>query len=475
MDSEVLEREVERQQRICDGLPLCADILRADVLYYELLAPARLVVVEHAQPHSTPSVEVRSRKGDSEAPDPGSALGKALRGKPVADALVQIASGPTRVHQEYRPVRDRHGEILGAIGIESSAVEHERRAQNRNPHFKRAMQLLKDLMVGPGLAPVSGTATFQAHDGLVVLDSGRRVRYVSSAADGLYRRLGFNKSLDGRTIEALDAGDESAVWQAIHEKSGVVLEGPARDQTWVRTAIPLVPPGRSRPDYVLLLLRDVTATRRFERETESLANISHEIHHRFGNNLQQLISYARMRGREAQHDETRQAMSDLETRLFAVAKIHEYLTVPGVNQIELKDVCRQIADQIRVGLLPADTRISIDIEGDPTPLQSKQATFCALIVNELLQNAVEHAFGAEGGTIRVGLEDDNGQITISVIDDGRGLSPGFDARKPGTYGLQIARGFARDLRGELELINQAFPAHGLVARLTFSRLIPGGK
>ncbi len=490
MDSEVLEREVERQHRIFSGLPICADILRADIYFYELPAPESptATVAEHAQPHSVPSLALRNRKFETIALNSEPELMRALAGASNDEVDVRLGGGAVQLHVEYISVRDRHHAVMGVVGIQTSAGERSRQRAIKNDHYRRAMTLLKRLATGPGLPSADRLDAFTARDGLVVLDGERRVRYVSGVAEGLYAKINLTTVPLDRRIESLETGDDAIVWQAIREQSCIVAEGPARDCTWIRSAIPLASPGAqgarhgwrraaddAPPEYVLLLLRDVTDERRRAEELEALANISREIHHRVKNNLQTLISHARMAAREARSEETRTAMTDLINRMFAIEKIHEYLTVSGSQLIDVKEVCRQIAEQMRIAILPATTCINIDIEGDALMLPPKQATMCALIVNELMQNSIEHAFDEAGGTVRVELEDGDDQVHVAVIDDGRGFPPGFEWRHAPSYGLKIVNGLARDLRGELKLANVPPPGRGLAARLTLSRHIPGGK
>src|SRR6478735_3307592 len=105
--------------------------------------------------------------------------------------------------------------------------------------------------------------------------------------------------------------------------------------------------------------------------------------------------------------------------------------------------------------MPASFR-SLSLEGTRSfNLPAQQATSCALIINELVQNAVEHAFDDRpGGTIVVRLAEQGDSLYVEIHDDGRGLPPDFDMHHQGGLGLQIVRSLVHeDLKGEFELTN----------------------
>jgi two-component sensor histidine kinase len=130
---------------------------------------------------------------------------------------------------------------------------------------------------------------------------------------------------------------------------------------------------------------------------------------------------------------------------------------------------------MRDNLLPKDSHITIEVEGDPLKLEPRQATSCALIVNELVQNAVEHAFGEDGGIVRIQLEDSPEQVKIAVVDNGRGLPPGFEWRHSNSLGLKIVHSMIPDLKADFRLRNQESPAHGLIAQFTLTKMLSKGK
>jgi two-component sensor histidine kinase len=102
-------------------------------------------------------------------------------------------------------------------------------------------------------------------------------------------------------------------------------------------------------------------------------------------------------------------------------------------------------------------------------LPAQQATSCALVLNELLQNVVEHAYPAHAdGLVRVVLHDEGDHLRLEVIDDGQGLAPSFDAERDGSLGLQIVRTLVHeDLKGTFSLAN--VPPHGTRATVRFPK------
>ena len=100
--------------------------------------------------------------------------------------------------------------------------------------------------------------------------------------------------------------------------------------------------------------------------------------------------------------------------------------------------------------------IILRIEGPDILLPSAQATSVSLILNELVQNAVEHGFGEgmDDGEIRIALAEDAKHVTLKVTNDGTPLPDGFDIKKTDSLGLQIVESLVRgDLQGRFTLVN----------------------
>jgi len=225
-------------------------------------------------------------------------------------------------------------------------------------------------------------------------------------------------------------------------------------------------------------MTDVTVRKRAEQQLQSALEekdiLLKEIHHRVKNNMQTIASLLRLQARRAESEEVRRALQEGINRIMSVAVIHEFLAHQEARVINIRDVSQRIINQVREGVLDTDRGIRLDLRGPNIYLPTQPATVCALVINELLQNALEHGYEREeGGTVTVNLHDDGEQITISVDDDGVGLPAKFDLARTSSLGLQIVRALAEgDLKGSFELYGRD---KGVSAVVTFPKHTQGGR
>jgi len=223
---------------------------------------------------------------------------------------------------------------------------------------------------------------------------------------------------------------------------------------------------------VLLLIHDATEARREEKDARIRAAMIQEIHHRVKNNLQTIASLLRLQARRAASDEAKQVLSDGVNRILSVAAVHEFLSEHESRVINIKDVSRRILDQLREGVLSVEKGVRFTLRGSNIYLPTQQATACALIINELLQNALEHGFApTEGGEVIVELRDGADQLTLRISGSGKGLPEGFDLEQNSHLGLTIVQTLVKDdLRGGFELRD----GDGVQAIVTFPKTPLGG-
>lgn len=174
-----------------------------------------------------------------------------------------------------------------------------------------------------------------------------------------------------------------------------------------------------------------------------------EIHHRVKNNLQIVSSLINMQARQVSDQQAQSALRECKARVEAIALIHEQLyQARDYARVPLSEYARSLANNV----FAAGGAIHIKLElrlGDVS-LAMDQAIPCGLILNELMTNAMKHAFPqGRAGTLTVELAQHDEQVRLVVSDDGVGLS-GTEPMPTGSLGSQLIATLVRQLSGTLK-------------------------
>ena len=453
-------------------LPLLADLLHADLLLY-VREDEECVVVAHAQPRPLPSLYATSRVRARLADQDNAVWQLAHTGRWRGGENGLLVRGAPAV-QEVFPVVHR-GRLVAVLSAEINVLEHDR-MRRKDPALRRALTAVRQLALEGRLRGGERLGRLGEHDGLLVVDARGHIQYISTVAENQYRRLGYSESLLHSQLSELDT-NEYMCFKAMEQ--GVCLEQriEEQDQIWIKRVVPLPPaaPGRwllrrrgtdEQPAGALIAIQDITEEVRKEQELKIKSAMVQEIHHRVKNNLQTIASLLRMQARRSTPD-VAEALRQSVNRILSIAVVHEFLSHDEATVINVHEVCYRILTEVTQGILDPEKNISLGLEGHNYYLATQQATSCALIVNELLQNALEHGYANRAeGTIQVVLRDTPDSMLIEIQDDGEGLPPGFDLRGQSSLGLQIVQTLVRDdLKGEFELRN----GNGVTAVIAFPR------
>lgn len=174
-----------------------------------------------------------------------------------------------------------------------------------------------------------------------------------------------------------------------------------------------------------------------------------EMHHRIKNNLQTVAMLMQLQMADADRLDPREVLKTNIHRIRSIATVHEILSEKGFHLVDVKDVLARICQTTVETMTAPNQSIHIRVFGDALTLPSKPATAIALVVNELVQNSLDHAFsdGSGEGQIDISLGRSPDEIIIIVRDNGRGLP---DALQPG-LGLEIVETLVKeDLQGRLK-------------------------
>jgi two-component sensor histidine kinase len=474
--------EDDRQllERIAGHLPLLTDLTHADAVLFARVGD-QVTVLAQAQPVPVPSPYVQPLAvGRLLARDETPAVFRVLVDGHARHQVNTTVIRGAPVLQEVFPIRNERGEVIGAVRSEMLLIEHERQ-RKRHAIFRRAIARARELILTGRMRGGEKLGRLGVHDGVMIIDPAGRIEYLSAPAEYLYRRLGYADNLVKTQLQELET-NEYICFKAMER--GVCLEQRVQEQdlVWIKRVVPLIADAgslrgrligrRSVPGGAIVAIEDVTDELRKEQELKIKTAMIQEIHHRVKNNLQTIAALLRLQARRTGNPEVADQLREGIGRIISIAVVHEFLSHDETSTINIHEVSNRILTEVRTGVLDQTRPISLALEGTRNfTLPAQQATSCALIINELVQNAVEHAFvGLPGGSIVVRLSEQGDSLCLEIQDDGRGLPEGFDAARQGGLGLQIVRSLVReDLKGEFEL--RAVNGRGVTAAVSFPKWI----
>jgi PAS domain S-box-containing protein len=188
------------------------------------------------------------------------------------------------------------------------------------------------------------------------------------------------------------------------------------------------------------------------KEKEALLQ---EVHHRVKNNLQVIVSLLDLQSGKIQSEEALTSVRDVKGRIKAIALIHEQLyQSKDVALIDFNSFVKTLVERIFTSFKPVSDNIKLKIDAKKVSLGIGQAISSGLIINELVTNALEHAFpDGRNGEIQVTVIWKSGNVEIIVRDSGVGIPNDFNFKKVKTLGLHLVKILSEDqLDGKLEMI-----------------------
>ncbi len=292
-------------------------------------------------------------------------------------------------------------------------------------------------------------------DGVARLDALARVDFVSPNFVSALHRMGLHGNTQGARLGELGF-DESPVRAAYAIGLPITQEIERRDVIVLLRCIPFLEHGRVTGAVVLL--RDVSDLRRRDRLLVSKDATIREIHHRVKNNLQTISSLLRLQGRRLESAEARAVLEESVRRIRSIALVHETLSAGASQEVDFGDIVRQLVRMVGEGIGSDERPVRLVVMGDPGEVRAEVATPLALVLTELLQNALEHGFPAdrfadrlEPARVVVSLANDGTRLLVGVADNGVGLPAGSVLDGP-TLGLTIVRALVTtDLNGTITM------------------------
>lgn len=448
--------------RLVGEWQLVADLSFADLLLHVRTTEGGWLTVAHMRPTTGPTTYPEDVVGRDVAPADAAAFEQAVTGTRTVSGSEPDRRRPVPVRREAVPVR-RGARVLAVLTRDTNVNAARMPSALELTYLTTAGELLQ--MVAEGRFPFPGHVPDPEHaprvgDGLVRLDRTGHVVYASPNALSAFRRLGVSGDLLGahlgqvisRLSAAPDVLDEprgsAALTAVLRFAEPRESEVEAQGATVLLRALPLHPGGE--PRGALVLVRDVTELRRRDRQIVGKDATIREIHHRVKNNLQTVAALLRLQARRMEAPEARLALEESVRRVASIAMVHETLSQAFQDTVPFDQIADRVLAMCAEVAAP-ESSVVVARTGSFGELPAGVATALAMVLTELVQNAVEHAYrDASQGRIEVRAEPADGGLRVEVLDDGSGLPHAFDLATSPRLGLRIVRTLVDgELRGSL--------------------------
>ncbi|MGJ9424767.1 sensor histidine kinase [Nesterenkonia halotolerans] len=433
------------------------------------------IALAQARPSTTQTLIHRDVVGDRIRADLKPMVERAWTSQVETNSSDQGQPSPARMRVQALPLLHR-GRTVGVITLHFAVAAMRSPSRLELTYRRCADDLLA--MAAEGRWP-DATQEFTGYggaprvgDGLLRLDEEGRITFASPNAVSALLRLGVSDTLEGRSLAGIGSELQRATGVVVDESQPMMLTGrramraelEAHGAAVTLRSIPLYHAAGSEAARqthgeryaALVLCRDVTELRRRDKQLMSKDATIKEIHHRVKNNLQTVSALLRMQSRRMDSQEGREGLRRAMRRVETIAMVHDSLSKGLEESVDVDELMRR---QLRLAaeMAQSDRQVVTSLEGSFGQLPPDMVTPLALVITEIVANAVEHGFGPDpqrrelkvAMTVHRAADAAGRQrLELDLTDDGVGLPE--QEWEPG-LGLQIVRTLVRgELSGSIE-------------------------
>jgi two-component sensor histidine kinase len=458
--------QIHRLRELVADWQLLSDLSFADLILWVPLRkdfkswPTGYVAVAHIRPTTAATLFPLDVIGDEISYGARPHIDQALSSAEIVRDTQPEALGDHMVKEETIPVMvGEH--VIGVISRHRDSDLMRQPSRLELNYREIAHNLYRMIAEGTFPYPDAGSLFDPAPrvgDGLIRLDVNGVISYASPNARSAFSRLGWVSEVEGHVLGDV-AQSLARVRPDAHEETiALGLTGKALKRVEIEnvggtidfTVLPLIRSG----DRIgaIVMLNNVTELRRRERELVTKDATIREIHHRVKNNLQTVSALLRLQARRIEDPGASAALNEAVRRIASIALVHETLSNSRDSSVAFDDVLDSLVTHA-LELSPRMNELRIDRTGSFGSLEPRIATPLALVITELIHNALEHGLAEEGLALGIHVSSSASELSVTISDDGVGFPEGFDIATSANLGLQIVRTLTEnELRGTLSLI-----------------------
>ena len=442
---------------------LLADLSFADLI---LWVPKRVnyqswpeghIAIAHIRPTTAATVfthDVIGKElhwGDNPRIDQALSQGEIVRDSPpeiVGDLLIKEETVPVLFDSRIIAVISRHRDAVQMRSASRLEINYREIAHSIYRMISEGNFPIQNSIYRAESAPRVG-------DGLIRLSRPGFITYASPNARSAFSRLGWKAELEnhilGDIIESLSQKSSAPTeesWQVIVSGEQLRRTDFENEMGIVDILVMPLTQGSERIGAIVLV-HNVTELRRRDQELVTKDATIREIHHRVKNNLQTVSALLRLQSRRVEDPIASAALAEAVRRVASIAIVHETLSTNSAESVLFDEVY----DRIVHNAIELSTRpIQLSKEGTFGIFGAQIATPLALVITELIHNALEHGLAEAGDSLRVEIARESGKCEITIIDNGQGLPSNFEWETFSNLGLQIVRTLTEnELKGSISL------------------------
>jgi two-component sensor histidine kinase len=444
LPARIVEAAEAHLRNLAANLQLVADLSYGDVALAVPDAEGRLVVVADARPVTAVPAIASSRVGLALEPDDEPEAYESLRTNEPAESDRRRATRGMSYATVAFPV---------GAGSEPYAVllrDRTQQVEEAPGKMERAFMAVADELVGVlrteslhDAAENPFVTTRYAGDGVLRIDADRTVAYASPNAVNIMRVAGADGAVVGMGVTDLP-GSAISILPVLNAGGALAAEVTSGGRVLSYRTIAL-------DSGAVVLVQDITDVREREQEVKTKEATIREVHHRVKNNLQTVASLLRIQSRRTSSAEAAHALGEAVERISSMAVVHELLAGSSEEEVDFMDVARTVVDMVRQGLVGPVSDVQVEVSGSTGMVEASSATSLALVIAELVHNAIEHGLaGRRSGRVDVLLRRLPEELHIVVRDDGAGLPSDFEFEESANLGLAIVKSVVKDdLKGTI--------------------------
>ena len=464
------EADVARLSELISEWQLLADLSFADLT---LWAPVRAdyrswpeghIALAHIRPTTAATVFVNDIVGEEILWGARTRIDQTLSQGEIIRDTEQEPFGDFQIKEETVPVLF-DGRVIAVISRYRNIETMKTPSKLELNYREIAHKIYR--MVAEGNFPIPGNfytseSAPRVGDGLIRLDVNGVVTYASPNAISALHFIGWNSELEHHNFgEILDSlAERSPIRQPREENWRVVMSGKTlrRDEfdTSAGTIDLLAIPLKQGSDRIgaIVLAHNITELKRRDKALITKDATIREIHHRVKNNLQTVSALLRLQSRRIEDPKASQALEEAVRRVASIAIVHETLSSHSQEIVAFDEVINRIlANAIEVSA--RTNEIEIKRSGKFGGFPSIIATPLALVLTELIHNALEHGLAEIGNYLEISVSSNDHSCKVSVIDNGKGVAEDFTPETAANLGLQIVKTLTEnELNGTIEFIRR---------------------